>query len=165
MTFDSQCAFAIRSRLCLARERNVKFQREVPEAYARCASTWMTHGGGRNARKNEEQEETREREDDERRRGRGRREERNGRCHSAAHKLYEILIMTPRSSTGARFLGTTLPKRDRSRGNRRRRFVNLGPRDCRSWGPFRERDSRDFFFFLFFFCSRFSLNEPAVYRQ
>lgn len=78
-------------------------------------------------------------------------DERNetGAATSAAHKLYEILIMAPLVDRRA-FLDDVAKERQVPR-DRRHRFVNPGPRDCRSWGPSRERDSRDFFFLLTIF--------------
>lgn len=59
----------------------------------------------------------------------------SGRCHSAAHKLYEILIMAPLVGwTSSRFGGTRC-ERGTGPAGPSRRFVNPGPS---------ERISRDF---------------------
>lgn len=54
----------------------------------------MTRGSSRNAQKKEQEKENAKRKM-EKEEGEEEDEERSGRCHSAAHKLYEILIMAP----------------------------------------------------------------------
>lgn len=113
----------------------------------RCA--WMTHGSDKNA----EKKETREKEDGERRKRRGR-WERSGRCHSAAHKLYEILIMAPLVGwTPAYSLRRV--KEGQVLRDRRRQFVNPSPGACRSSGLPNK-------FLLAIFRSRFFYDELSL---